>query len=137
MLHLFSSAKEAVSNYRPISLLSLPSKLLDYIVHNHPMSHLLSNNLFSPCQLDSTLGAQSKKPYSMPPTIGMSTLAVNTLLHQISSKSFDVSVSLEVARNSNAKEGSIARHDNWDSIGNVDVHVCYCYYYYKRQPHSC
>ena len=39
-----------VSNYRPISLLSLPSKILERIVYNRLMSHLLSNSLLSNLQ---------------------------------------------------------------------------------------
>ena len=35
------------TNYRPISLLSLPSKLLERIIHTRLMNHLLSNNLLS------------------------------------------------------------------------------------------
>ncbi len=36
-----------VSNYRPISLLSLPSKLLERIIHNKLMPYLLSNSILS------------------------------------------------------------------------------------------
>ena len=36
-----------VSNYRPISLLSIPSKLLERIIHNKLMNHLLSNSIIS------------------------------------------------------------------------------------------
>ena len=36
-----------VMNFRPISLLSLPSKILERIVHNHLLNHLLSNDLLS------------------------------------------------------------------------------------------
>ena len=36
-----------VSNYSPISLLSLPSKLLERIIHNKVMSFLLSNSILS------------------------------------------------------------------------------------------
>ena len=39
-----------VSNYRPISLLSLPSKVLERIVHNKLLHHLLSNSLLSTSQ---------------------------------------------------------------------------------------
>ena len=34
-------------NYRPISLLSVPSKLLERIVHNRLLKHLLENDLLS------------------------------------------------------------------------------------------
>ena len=34
-------------NFRPISLLSLPSKILERIVHNQLLNHLLSNDLLS------------------------------------------------------------------------------------------
>ena len=40
----------SVSNYRSISLLPLPSKLLEHIVHNRLMKYLLCNDLLSPCQ---------------------------------------------------------------------------------------
>lgn len=39
-----------VSNYRPISLLSLPFKILERIIHNRLFSFLLSNILLSPLQ---------------------------------------------------------------------------------------
>ena len=39
-----------VSNYRPISLLSLPSKILERIVHNKLLDYLLSNSLLSRSQ---------------------------------------------------------------------------------------
>lgn len=39
-----------VSNYRPISLLSLPSKILERIVYNWLLSDLLSNSLLSDLQ---------------------------------------------------------------------------------------
>ena len=35
------------SNYRPIFLSSIPSKLLERIIHNKPMKHLLCNSLIS------------------------------------------------------------------------------------------
>ena len=38
------------TNYRPISLLSLPSKLLERIVHIKLLAHLQSNSLLSRCQ---------------------------------------------------------------------------------------
>ena len=40
-----------VSNYRPISLLSLPSKILERIVHNKLLDYLLSNSLRSRSQI--------------------------------------------------------------------------------------
>ena len=39
-----------VSNYRPISLLSLPSKILERIIYNRLLSHLLTNSLLSNSQ---------------------------------------------------------------------------------------
>ena len=39
-----------VANYRPIYLLSLPSKVLERIVHNRLLKYLQSNNILSPCQ---------------------------------------------------------------------------------------
>ena len=36
-----------VANYRLISLLSLPSKILERIIHNRLLDHLLSNNFLS------------------------------------------------------------------------------------------
>ena len=38
------------SNYRPISLLSLISKVLERCIHNRVMDFLLHNNLLSDCQ---------------------------------------------------------------------------------------
>ena len=38
------------NNYRPISLLSIPSKILERIVHNKLLQYLLENNLLSPSQ---------------------------------------------------------------------------------------
>ena len=37
----------SVSNYRPISLLSLPSKVLERIIHNRLLNYLLSNNVLT------------------------------------------------------------------------------------------
>ena len=45
-----SGDKNLVSNYRPISLLSIPSKLLERIVYNRLLHHLLSNSILSPRQ---------------------------------------------------------------------------------------
>ena len=42
--------KNLVSNYRPISLLSIPFKVLERIVHNRLLHHLLSNSILSPRQ---------------------------------------------------------------------------------------
>ena len=39
-----------VSNYRPILLLSLPSKILERIIYNRLLSHLLTNSLLSNSQ---------------------------------------------------------------------------------------
>ena len=42
--------RENVTNYRPISLLSCPSKILERLVHNRVLSHLLENDLIAPEQ---------------------------------------------------------------------------------------
>ena len=42
--------KSLVSNYRPISLLSIPSKILERIVHRRLLQHLISNSILSPWQ---------------------------------------------------------------------------------------
>ena len=42
-----SGDPSAASNYRPISLLSLVSKIMERIIHNHLMDYLLSNHLMS------------------------------------------------------------------------------------------
>lgn len=39
-----------VSNYRPISLLSLVSKLLERLIHSALMAHVMANDLLSTCQ---------------------------------------------------------------------------------------
>lgn len=39
-----------VSNYHPILLLSLPSKILERIIYNRLLSHLLANSLLSNSQ---------------------------------------------------------------------------------------
>ena len=41
---------KCVTNYRPISLLSLPSKLLERIVHSRLLSYILSNSILSTSQ---------------------------------------------------------------------------------------
>ena len=46
-----SGAKSSVSNYRTISLLSIPSKLLECIVHNRVLHHLITNSILSPRQI--------------------------------------------------------------------------------------
>ena len=45
-----SADPKLVSNYRLISLLSWPSKLLEKIVHTWRMQHSISNNLLSSAQ---------------------------------------------------------------------------------------
>ena len=45
-----SGNKSSVANYRPISLLSLPSKLLERIVHNRLLHHLVAKAILSPRQ---------------------------------------------------------------------------------------
>jgi len=62
-----SGDQKCVTNYKPISLLSLVSNVLEHIVHNHLLNFLLSNNLLSlrqfgtahlrkPCLLSSATG---------------------------------------------------------------------------------
>ena len=45
-----SGNKNLVSNYRPISLLPIPSKVLERIVHNRLLCHLITNSILSPRQ---------------------------------------------------------------------------------------
>lgn len=45
-----SGDKGSVSNYRPISLLSIPSKILERIVHRRLLHHLITNSIISPKQ---------------------------------------------------------------------------------------
>ena len=42
-----SGDKSLVTNYRPISLLSIPSKVLKRIVHNRLLQHLTTNSILS------------------------------------------------------------------------------------------
>ena len=43
-------ARDCVSNYRPISLLSCLLKVLEKLIHKNILEHLTTNNLISPCQ---------------------------------------------------------------------------------------
>ena len=43
-------SKHSPENYRPISLTSIPSKILEHIVHSNIMTHLDTNNLITPLQ---------------------------------------------------------------------------------------
>ena len=47
---LKSKGCTSLTNYRPISVLPDISKLLEKIVHQQVMKHLLDNDLLSPCQ---------------------------------------------------------------------------------------
>ena len=40
----------SLDNYRPISVLPVMSKIMERVVYNHRMSHLLNSNLISECQ---------------------------------------------------------------------------------------
>ena len=48
-------------NYRPISLLPLPSKILERIIHNHLLNHLLSKNFLSPRQFGFRPGSSTQE----------------------------------------------------------------------------
>ena len=52
MSHLFLKrvTKKKAENYRPISLTSVPGKLLERIIRDAIVDHMTSNNLFSPAQ---------------------------------------------------------------------------------------
>ena len=51
IIPIFKSGEPSVaSNYRPISLLSLVSKIMERIIHNHFIDYLLSNHLIAKCQ---------------------------------------------------------------------------------------
>ena len=56
-----SGNKCFVSNYRPISLLSLPSKLLERIVFNRLLDHLLTNSILSPRQFGFRPGSSTQE----------------------------------------------------------------------------
>ena len=56
-----SGAKGSVSNYRPISLLSIPSKLLERIVHNRLLHHLITNSILSPRQFGFRPGSSTQE----------------------------------------------------------------------------
>lgn len=51
----------SVSCYRPISLLSLPSKVLERVVHNRLMSYILSNNILSSHQFGFRPGSSTQE----------------------------------------------------------------------------
>ena len=53
-----------VANYRPISLLSLPSKVLERIVHNRLLKYLRANNIH-PVNLVFALVAPLRRLYSL------------------------------------------------------------------------
>ena len=50
-----------VANYKPISLLSLPSKILEWIIHNRLLDHLLLNNFLSNCQFGFCPGSSTQE----------------------------------------------------------------------------
>ena len=56
-----SGNKNLVSNYRPISLLSIPSKLLERIVLNRLLAHLLTNSILSPRQFGFRPGSSTQE----------------------------------------------------------------------------
>ena len=42
--------KKLPENYRPISLTSVPGKILERIIRNEIVNHMTENNLFTTCQ---------------------------------------------------------------------------------------
>ena len=56
-----SGDKSVISNYRPISLLSIPSKLLKRIVHRRLLHHLLDNSILSPRQFGFRPGSSTQE----------------------------------------------------------------------------
>ncbi len=50
-----------VSNYRPISLLSVPSKIIERIVHNRVLKYLISNSLLSSKQFGFRPGSSTQE----------------------------------------------------------------------------
>ena len=56
-----SGNKSMVSNYRPISLLSIPSKILERIVHRKLLHHLISNSILSPRQFGFRPGSSTQE----------------------------------------------------------------------------
>ena len=56
-----SGDKRSVSNYCPISLLSIPSKLLERIVHRMLLRHLLDNSILSPQQFGFGPGSSTQE----------------------------------------------------------------------------
>ena len=56
-----SGRKDLVSNYRPISLLSILSKILERIVHRRLLHHLISNSLISPKQFGFRPGSSTQE----------------------------------------------------------------------------
>ena len=53
--------KNLATNYRPISLLSIPSKILERIVHNRLLSHLTTNSILSPGQFGFRPGSSTQE----------------------------------------------------------------------------
>ena len=50
MCHFQKGDPQSVSNYRPISLLSIVSKLLERVLHKYIFNFLRSSNFFTPSQ---------------------------------------------------------------------------------------
>ena len=76
-----------VNNYRPISLLSLVSKILERIVHSNLMDYLTRHNHISPNQLASDRDHPPKKPSSKLPTAGTAISSTTSKLELSSSTS--------------------------------------------------
>ena len=56
-----SGNKNLVSNYRPISLLPIPSKVLERIVHDRLLRHLITNSILSPRQFGFRPGSSTQE----------------------------------------------------------------------------